>query len=100
MQEKESCLKKYNELAFGLSEETTKRYSTSFYSASRFFHPKIRQAILSVYGFVRLADEIVDSFHDFDKKELLDKFENDYFLSYNSGISINPILHSFQITVM
>lgn len=99
MQEKESCLKKYNELAFVLSEETTKRYSTSFYSASRFFHSEIRQAIHSVYGFVRLADEIVDSFHDFDKKELLDKFEEDYFLAYNSGISLNPILHSFQITV-
>lgn len=99
MQEKDSCLKKYNELAFGLSKETTKQYSTSFYSASRFFHPKIRQAIHSVYGFVRLADEIVDSFHDFDKKALLDKFEADFLQAYSSGISINPILHSFQITV-
>lgn len=99
MQEKDSCLKKYNELAFELSKETTKQYSTSFYSASRFFHPKIRQAIHSVYGFVRLADEIVDSFHLHDKKSLLDKFEEDYLQAYKSGISTNPILHSFQITV-
>ncbi|MCK9162941.1 MAG: phytoene/squalene synthase family protein [Bacteroidales bacterium] len=99
MQEKESCIKKYNELSFRLSEETTKQYSTSFYSASRFFSPKIRRAIHSVYGFVRLADEIVDSFHDYDKKSLLDKFEEDYLLAYKAGISTNPILHSFQITV-
>lgn len=99
MKEKENCIEKYNDLAFKLSKETTKKYSTSFYSSSKFFDTQTRKAIHSVYGFVRLADEIVDTFHDYDKKSLLDNFEKDYFLAYKEGISINPILHSFQTTV-
>ena len=99
MKEKENCIQKYNELAFKLSKETTKKYSTSFYSASKFFDPKTRKAIHSIYGFVRLADEIVDSFHDYDKKTLLDKLEEEYSISSELGISTNPILHSFLITV-
>ncbi|MDD2488149.1 MAG: squalene/phytoene synthase family protein, partial [Bacteroidales bacterium] len=99
MKEKENCIEKYNELAFKLSKETTKKYSTSFYSASKFFDPKTRKAIHSIYGFVRLADEIVDSFHDYDKKTLLDKLEEEYSISSELGISTNPILHSFLITV-
>ncbi|MDD4545092.1 MAG: phytoene/squalene synthase family protein [Bacteroidales bacterium] len=99
MKEKENCIGKYNDLAFKLSKETTKQYSTSFYSASKFFDSQTRTAIHSVYGFVRLADEIVDSFHDYDKKTLLDKFEEEYSLSCELGISTNPILHSFLITV-
>jgi phytoene/squalene synthetase len=61
--------------------------------------PSIRNAIYSVYGFVRFADEIVDSFHDFDKKELLRDFEIEYYKAMTSGISLNPILNSFQKTV-
>lgn len=99
MQKKENSIEKYNELAFLISKETTKKYSTSFYSASKFFDAKTRQAIHSVYGFVRLADEIVDTFHDYDKKALLEKLKKDYSLAYDLGISTNPILHSFQITV-
>jgi phytoene/squalene synthetase len=61
--------------------------------------PIIRDAIYSIYGFVRFADEIVDSFHGFDKEELINDFEKEYYKSYNSGISLNPILNSFQHTV-
>lgn len=99
MRTKENCVETYNELAFKLSKETTKKYSTSFYSASKFFDPKTRNAIHSIYGFVRVADEIVDSFHEYDKRALLDKFEQEYYLAYELGISTNPILHSFLITV-
>jgi phytoene/squalene synthetase len=61
--------------------------------------PIIRDAIYSIYGFVRFADEIVDSFHGFDKEELINDFEKEYYKSCNSGISLNPILNSFQQTV-
>ena len=61
--------------------------------------PSIRPAIHSIYGFVRFADEIVDTFHDKDKKLLLDKFEWDFYQSLEMGISLNPILHSFQNTI-
>jgi phytoene/squalene synthetase len=61
--------------------------------------PVIRDAIYAIYGFVRFADEIVDSFHGFDKENLIIDFENEYYKAYNSGISLNPILNSFQQTV-
>jgi len=61
--------------------------------------PKIRSAIYNIYGFVRFADEIVDSFHEFDKEQLLLKFELEYYESKNVGISLNPILNSFIHTV-
>ena len=59
----------------------------------------IQPAIHSIYGFVRFADEVVDTFHDKDKKLLLDKFEWDFYQSLEMGISLNPILHSFQKTI-
>lgn len=89
----------YDKTCFQLSEQVTRNYSTSFYSASRLFGPEIRTAIFSIYGFVRYADEIVDTFHEFDKALLLNAFENDYYQAYNNGISLNPILQSFQLTV-
>jgi phytoene/squalene synthetase len=61
--------------------------------------PNIREAIYSIYGFVRFADEIVDSFHDFDKENLINDFEIEYYKAQKSGISLNPILNSFQQTV-
>jgi phytoene/squalene synthetase len=61
--------------------------------------PSIRDAIYSIYGFVRFADEIVDSFHGFEKENLINDFENEYYKAYHSGISLNPILNSFQHTV-
>ena len=62
----------------------------------RVFDKKYRSPIYAIYGFVRFADEIVDTFHDFPKKELLDKFRRDTFEAIESGISLNPVLHSFQ----
>jgi phytoene synthase len=86
-----------------LSEEcskiTTQRYSTSFSLAIYFLRKELRNPIYSIYGFVRLADEIVDSFHDYDKKHLLDKFKQDCFESIDQGISLNPVLNSFQKVV-
>jgi phytoene/squalene synthetase len=58
-----------------------------------------RRAIFNIYGFVRFADEIVDTFHDYDKKYLLSQFEKDYYTALEKGISLNPVLHSFQQTV-
>ena len=81
------------------SKLVTKKYSTSFSLAVKMLSPKIRTDIYNIYGFVRFADEIVDSFHDFDKEVLMDHFEKDYYLSKEHGISLNPILNSFQQTV-
>jgi phytoene/squalene synthetase len=61
--------------------------------------PSIRDAIYSIYGFVRFADEIVDSFHGFNKEELINDFEKEYYKSFEAGISLNLILNSFQCTV-
>ncbi len=89
----------YDELSFQLSEQITRKYSTSFHSATMLFGFETRKAIQSIYGFVRLADEIVDTFHGKNKEYLLQKFESDYYDSYKQGISLNPLLHSFQLTV-
>jgi phytoene/squalene synthetase len=89
----------YDEVSFLTSQLFTRRYSTSFSIAVQTLSSEIRKAIYSIYGFVRLADEIVDTFHKFDKKDLLEKFEKDYYDAYHQGISLNPILNSFQITV-
>ena len=77
------------------SKMVTKNYSTSFYKASSLFKPEIRQHIYNIYGFVRLADEIVDTFHDYDKVNLMADFERNYQSAKENGISLNPILHSF-----
>ena len=74
----------------------TKTYSTSFSMATKMLSNSIRQDIYNIYGFVRLADEIVDSFHDYPKKELFSKFEDDLEISLRNRISLNPILNSFQ----
>jgi phytoene/squalene synthetase len=67
--------------------------------AVHFLESEMQNAIYSIYGFVRFADEIVDSFDNCDKKQLLEKFEKDYYEAFNHGISLNPILHSFQSVV-
>ncbi len=89
----------FDEVSFASSKLVTKKYSTSFSLATRMLSPKIREAIYNIYGFVRFADEIVDSFHGFDKETLLLKFERDYFFSKDIGISLNPIVNSFVLTV-
>lgn len=81
------------------SKHTTEIYSTSFSSAIKLLHKDLRQPIFNVYGFVRLADEIVDSFHQFDKQQLLQRFKADTYEAIATGLSLNPILHSFQRTV-
>ena len=91
--------KLYDELAFDISKSTTRKYSTSFSLGILALSPKIRPAIYSIYGYVRLADEIVDSFHDFDKKTLLNRFKNETYIALDEGIALNPILQSFQESV-
>ena len=80
------------------SKVVTKSYSTSFSLATKMLAPSIRQDIYNIYGFVRFADEIVDSFHDYKKEELFNKFESDYNHAIKNKISLNPILNSFQHT--
>ena len=89
----------YNETSFQLAELTTKIYSTSFYSASNLLTIPTKKHIFNLYAFVRLADEIVDTMHDYDKQYLLQKFEADYYEAVHTNISTNPILHAFQLTV-
>ncbi len=81
------------------SQVVTRRYSTSFASAIRMLHRDLRAPICNIYGFVRLADEIVDTFHEHDKATLLAEFKKDTYAAIAQGISLNPILHSFQRTV-
>ncbi len=81
------------------SELITKRYSTSFSLGIRVFDKEFRNPIYSIYGFVRFADEIVDTFHQYDKKELLDDFRKETFKAIVQKISLNPILQSFQQVV-
>lgn len=89
----------YDDVSFKCSKLVTKNYSTSFSLAVKMLAPSIRDAIYSIYGFVRFADEIVDSFHTFDKESLITDFEIEYYKAQKSGISLNPILNSFQQTV-
>jgi len=89
----------YKQLTINISRLITRSYSTSFSTAVSLLDAETRDAIYSIYGFVRFADEIVDSFHDHDKKCLLEKFEDDYYEAFRTGISMNPVLHSFQTTV-
>lgn len=81
------------------SKNVTTAYSTSFSSATKMLAPSIRQDIYNIYGFVRLADEIVDSFHDYNKEELFNDFEKDLYKAIEAKISLNPILNAFQETV-
>jgi len=89
----------FDDVSYKCSKLVTKNYSTSFSMAVKMLSPTIRSAIYNIYGFVRFADEIVDSFHDFDKKTLLQEFEDEYYKAVKNGISLNPILNSFQKTV-
>ncbi|MBU4537802.1 MAG: phytoene/squalene synthase family protein [Weeksellaceae bacterium] len=88
----------FNKVCGQSSKLVTEKYSTSFSWASTLFQPEIRQHIYNIYGFVRFADEIVDTFHDFDKVKLMDEFEQNYRSALENGISLNPILHSFCLT--
>lgn len=91
--------KLFDELSYDVSKSTTNKYSTSFSMGILALKPAIRPAIYAIYGYVRLADEIVDSFHDYNKEALLHRFIKDTDLALEEGISLNPILQSFQDTV-
>jgi phytoene synthase len=89
----------FHEVSMNCSRNTTEKYSTSFSSAIKLLHKDLRQPIFNIYGFVRFADEIVDTFHEHDKAILLEEFKKDTYLAIERRISLNPILHSFQLTV-
>ncbi len=89
----------FDEVSYSCSKLVTKKYSTSFSLATKMLAPCIRPHIYNIYGFVRFADEIVDTFHSYDKEDLLNRFEQDYYVSKEQGISLNPILNSFVHTV-
>jgi len=91
--------KLFDELSYEVSKRTTKKYSTSFSLGILALKPSIRPAIYSIYGYVRLADEIVDSFHGYDKERLLNRFRIETLHALEEKISLNPILQSFQQTV-
>lgn len=90
----------YDKTSIKVSKVITQSYSTSFSFATSLMNKEQREAIYAIYGFVRLADEIVDSFHDYNKKSLLAKFEDDLKFAMENKISTNPVLHSFQLTVV
>ncbi len=89
----------YTNTCMECSEIITKRYSTSFSLGIRSFDKSLRPPIYAVYGFVRFADEIVDTFHEHDKKTLLDRFRKETYQAIEEKISLNPVLHSFQKVV-
>ena len=89
----------YTKVSLKCSKRVMLNYSTSFSLGTLCFPKEIRENICSIYGFVRLADEIVDTFHDYEKAELLSAFKKDTFKALKDGISLNPVLHSFQYTV-
>ncbi len=89
----------FNKTALECSKLITEHYSTSFTLGIKTLDRKFHLPIYAIYGFVRYADEIVDTFHDYDKKTLLDRFRHDTYQAIEEGISLNPVLQSFQIVV-
>ena len=89
----------FDEVSLNCSKLTTKSYSTSFSLGIYCLHKSLRNPIYSIYGFVRFADEIVDTFHSYNKAALLQRFTNDTLTAIDERISLNPILNSFQETV-
>jgi phytoene synthase len=92
-------LELYNKTCLECSKLITNRYSTSFSLGIRVFDKRFRSPIYAIYGFVRFADEIVDTFHDYPKEELLNRFWKDTYQAIDEKISLNPVLHAFQETV-
>lgn len=89
----------FDQTTLECSKLITQRYSTSFTLGIKTLHKKFHLPIYAIYGFVRYADEIVDTFHDHDKKELLRRFKAETYTAIEQKISFNPVLHSFQMTV-
>ena len=93
------AVKLYEEVSFNCSELITKKYSTSFSLGINTLEKRIHKPIYAIYGFVRFADEIVDTFHDQDKEAILDQFEEDTYDAIKKTFSTNPVLHAFQSVV-
>lgn len=91
--------KLFRNVSFRVSRLVTEAYSTSFSIGVRCIDPSIRDGIYGIYGFVRFADEIVDTFHEHDREELLLEFEEEYYRSLERGVSMNPVINAFQLTV-
>jgi len=89
----------FDKVSNDCSEITTKQYSTSFSLGIKILDKSLHNPIYGIYGFVRFADEIVDSFHNYNKKELFNKYKNDTYLGISNKISLNPIINSFQEVV-
>ena len=89
----------FDKVSNDCSEITTKSYSTSFSLGIKILNKKLHNPIYGIYGFVRFADEIVDSFHNYNKKELFNKYKSDTYLGIQNKISLNPIINSFQEVV-
>lgn len=89
----------FEKSAFECSKLITELYSTSFTLGIKTLDKKLRMPIFAIYGFVRYADEIVDTFHDYDKKKLLDRFRHDTYQAIEEGISLNPVIYAFQKVV-
>jgi phytoene/squalene synthetase len=89
----------YDQISVKTSTIITKKYSTSFSLGIRFLHQRFHNPIYAIYGYVRVADEIVDTFHDFDKRKLLEKFRQDTYASIEQRISTNPVLNAYQWVV-
>ena len=89
----------FHKISVDASKNVTQLYSTSFSMGIKLLDKNIHDAIFSIYGFVRLADEIVDTFHDYPKSEMLQEFKEDTYKALDRKISVNPILHAFQMVV-
>jgi len=89
----------YNQTTLECSKLITERYSTSFTLGIKTLAKEFHLPVYAIYGFVRYADEIVDTFHDQDKQALLDRFKKDTYEAIESKISLNPVLHAFQLIV-
>lgn len=89
----------YDRVSFNISRQVTNAYSTSFSMGIHVLNKSIHEPIYGIYGFVRLADEIVDTFHEYDKRGLLDEFRADTYKAIERKISLNPVLQAFQMTV-
>jgi phytoene/squalene synthetase len=89
----------YHKISVEASKNVTQLYSTSFSMGIKLLDKNIHDAIFSIYGFVRLADEIVDTFHDYPKSEMLQEFKEETYKALDRKISVNPILHAFQMVV-
>jgi len=89
----------FHDVSTQCSKLTTQKYSTSFNGAIKLLHKELRTPIHNIYGFVRFADEIVDTFHEHNKAELLEEFKIETYKALERKISLNPILNSFQLTI-